>query len=110
MTLIKPAQGEVLINEKVLDYENFAEIISIRNLISYVPQTVYLKNTSIKENITFNTDKKLGIKEEKLKLACKISCVNNFSNSLRNGLEHRVGDNGVFLRIFDKSKLLFLKE
>ena len=43
MTLTKPVKGEVLFNENIINFDDQNSLNKIRDLISYVPQTVYLK-------------------------------------------------------------------
>ncbi len=73
---------------------NVAADVSTRSLFSYVPQGNMLFSGTLRENVTFiNTD----ASEEEINFALKISCVNGFLKDLPEGLETRVGENGVGL-------------
>ena len=122
MTLIKPIKGEILFNDNAVKFGNISSLNKIRNLFSYVPQTVYLKNDSIKNNIIFNRKNSNKIDKEKINLSCEVSCLNDFLGDLKDGLNYNVGDNGSFLSggqkqrvaiarsIYNDDKILFFDE
>ncbi len=90
--LINLQNGEILI-----DNENISKIKSSwQKEIGYVPQKIYLMDDTIKNNIIFGDDHN-NYDDSKLKDILKTSCVSNFINSLPNGVETNVGENGVFL-------------
>lgn len=68
--------------------------VSTRALFSYVPQGNMLFSGTLRENVTFiNT----CATEEEIDFALSISCVKDFLKDLPEGLETRVGENGVGL-------------
>ncbi|MBD1144028.1 ABC transporter ATP-binding protein [Pelagibacterales bacterium SAG-MED33] len=87
--LIKPSSGEILIDEK----KESLNSRSWQNKIGFVPQNVYLINDSIKKNIAFGLNE-LEISEEKIKQASEVSQLDEFINTLPNGLETIIDENG----------------
>lgn len=83
--LLKPTEGEILIK----DIEN--NKISFQNLVGYVPQTTFLMDTSIKENICFGNT----MDDKKYDLILEQSQLKNFINELRNGDSTIVGEKGI---------------
>ena len=86
--LLHPDKGNILINKK----QNFY-IDSWQNALSYVPQKIYITNSSIKFNITFkeilNTEE-----EEKLEKVLKKVQLFDFVNSLDNKANTLLGEGG----------------
>ncbi len=85
--LYNPSKGSIYLNEEKIDS------IELKNLISYVPQSVYIFDDTILENITFgNYDKsknRLLINE-----SLKYSNCYNFINKLPLKLKCKVGEAG----------------
>jgi len=98
--LIKPDKGNVLIDDKDIR----SSLRDYQNLITYVPQSVYLLDESIKNNITLgenseNTDIK------KLQKSLEIACLDNFIKSTKYGLDTLVGENGIKLSGGQKQRI-----
>ena len=90
--LITPTEGKIIIDEKfVLD--NF---ISWRHNISYLSQSFYLNDDTIKNNIAFGVEDDL-ISKDKLDKAVEWSGLKDFVNKLDEGLETIVGEKGAKL-------------
>ena len=87
---LKPSHGNVVVDSKALSNLN---IHSWQCKIGYVQQEVYLLDTNIAENIAFGIDKSL-IDYEKINFVLKQSSLNNFVESLDNGIETLVGERG----------------
>ena len=64
--------------------------------ISYVPQTTFLTDTTILENITFGI-KYSDINFKKLDRAIKIANLENMINNLPQKLQTKIGERGVML-------------
>ena len=90
--LLKPNKGIVLVDEN--NIEDFLE--SWQNKISYVPQTTFLTDTTILENITFGVSKK-NIDFEKVDKAIKIACLKNTINNFPDKLQTKIGERGAIL-------------
>jgi ATP-binding cassette, subfamily B, bacterial PglK len=87
--LIKPTKGKVLFDG--IEYEN---IYKIKNLISYVPQNVFLFDDTILNNITlsFDNDK---IAYQALNKSLEISILVDFIKESKSGLDTIVGEKGI---------------
>ena len=91
--LMMPTAGIVLIDDKVL---NLKSLRSWQNHVGYVPQTIFLSDSSIGSNVAFGLPKDL-INIDKVKRAIKLSNLESFVDSLPNGLDEIVGEKGVQL-------------
>tara|TARA_B110000027_G_C16120543_1_gene302592 strand:+ start:3850 stop:5604 length:1755 start_codon:yes stop_codon:yes gene_type:complete len=89
--LLTPSSGQILVDNTELNQHN---MISWQKYISYVPQDIFLNDTSIKNNIIFNLNDKI-IDEKKLDEVIKISQLDKFINSLTNKLDTLVGEKGL---------------
>ena len=90
--LLKPQNGEILINGNLIDDygSNFT------GNIAYVPQEPIILDDEIVTNITLETDKK-NVNYEKLQYSIKKANLDKVVEKLPNKLETKVGDNGVRL-------------
>jgi ABC-type multidrug transport system fused ATPase/permease subunit len=69
---------------------------SWQNIIGYVPQSIYLTDDSLKNNIAFGlTDEEIN--EKQLRQAIQAAQLDEFVNSLPEGLNTYVGERGVRL-------------
>lgn len=88
--LLAPQQGNILYKGKNI----FGDLQSWRKEIGYISQNIYLLDDSIKKNITFNfLDENFDT--IKLKQAIKIAGLEDKINSLENGVESKVGVEGL---------------
>ena len=89
MGLFKAKTGEILIDGNLLDESNMK---SWRGKIGYIPQSIYLFDGTVGENISF------GAKYDKNKIdkVIKIANLYNFL-SQKNGQNTRVGEGGIML-------------
>ena len=90
--LLKPVKGQVLVNE--MDIQN--NMRGWQNRIGYVPQSIYLTDDTLKNNIAF------GIPEGEIDIqlvndAISQSQLKEFVEDLPQGIETMVGENGVRL-------------
>ena len=83
--------GEILINEKKLNEFSRNEL---NQLIILVEQQTMLFNRTIRENICYSNT---NYTKESLERALHISGCDNFINSLSNGLDTKIGENGLVL-------------
>ena len=91
--LILPDSGEILIDNKMIDENN--KIFWQKN-ISLVSQSIYLADTSIKENIAFGIPFH-EIDNEKIRSTVEMSQLTDFVNQLPNGIDTIIGERGVQL-------------
>lgn len=87
--LITPSSGSIKINS--IERQNI--LPEWKSLIGYVPQKIYLNNTSIKDNVAFG----LSMDEKKILTCLKDAQLSDFINSLAQGIDTIVGENGVNL-------------
>ena len=75
---------------------NTTNILSWRDSVSHVPQSIYLSDASIKENIAFGVPIE-RIDFEKVKEVSKIACIYDFINKKEKGFDEAIGENGIRL-------------
>lgn len=91
--LIEPDKGELLIDNTAISKHTLR---SWQNTIGYVPQSIFLSESSITENVAF------GIPQDQInigqvKKSLKLAHLSEFTNSLDEGLNTKVGERGVQL-------------
>jgi ATP-binding cassette subfamily C protein len=87
--LIRPDKGNIYIDQKNL--EELSEIKNFQTLITFISQDTFLLEDSIKNNIVFETTKKID--EVKLEYAINFSEVDKFLDKLPEGIDTLVGSN-----------------
>jgi ABC-type bacteriocin/lantibiotic exporter with double-glycine peptidase domain len=89
--LLTPAAGEVEIDGCVLDDDNRA---AWQTCIAYVPQHIFLSDSSIAQNIAFGVAAD-AIDRPRLLEAARLAQLDEFVMTLPHGYEQQVGDRGV---------------
>jgi ABC-type multidrug transport system fused ATPase/permease subunit len=84
--LIDPTDGLLMIDQ--VDYKDL-DIKSLYKLIGYVPQDVYLMDTTIKENITFGSE---DLKKNDIEEAVRKANLDKFVEELPEGLNTIIGE------------------
>ena len=112
-----PTQGSIKVDGKNINLS----LSSWQNIIGYVPQSIFLIDDTIKENITLS-DNSIKIDNQRLKNATEKSELNPFINNLDGKLETVVGERGsrisggqlqrigIARALYKKSKLLIFDE
>lgn len=90
MGLYRPKNGEICIDNILLDDNN---IKNWRKNIGYIPQSIYLFDGSVAQNVAFNET----YDEIKVKNVLKKAKLLDFLESHHNGIETSVGENGLKL-------------
>lgn len=90
--LQKPVKGELLVD----GLNVFQRISSWQKNIAYVPQTTFLMDGTIKENIIFGRNDH-EIDHQHLKFVCEITKVDEITRALPNGLNSKVSERGANL-------------
>ena len=90
--LIKPNMGSFSVDSKKLD--NNSGYLNLK--VGYVPQTIFLLDDSLKNNIAFGIEES-KINVERINEVLKDSQITNFVNSLEDGIETNVGERGMKL-------------
>ncbi|MEC9483019.1 MAG: ABC transporter ATP-binding protein [Halomonas sp.] len=91
--LIKPLQGELVIDDKPLQDSNYR---TWQNSLGFVPQAIFLADSSIRENIGFGLPQEV-IDDAKVHRAVSMAHLEELIAELPDGLETRVGERGVQL-------------
>jgi len=91
--LLDPSTGEVLVDDISIDKNNKK---NWQKNISIVPQTIFLNDATILENIAIGVNI-AQIDLEKVKLASKSAQISEFIESLPNKYNEKVGERGVRL-------------
>ena len=89
--LLIPTSGSI-----ILDGKNIKKQINLRGLFAYVPQTVFLLNDTIKNNIVFGNEKR-DVDKIKLDNSIKLSQLLDYIKELPEGIETLVGERGLML-------------
>ena len=100
---IKPDKGEILIDGINLHKEKNL-LYSWCNLISFVPQEIFLGDYSFAENIAFTNDIE-NIDNQKLIDVSKKVGIDKFINRFPDKYNEKVGDNGVLLSGGQKQRI-----
>ncbi|EDP2238724.1 TPA: ABC-type lipopolysaccharide transporter PglK [Campylobacter jejuni] len=96
--LLKPKEGQILIDEQELNANNTK---NYRQKIGYIPQNIYLFNDSIAKNISFGDE----VDEEKLNRVIKQANLEHFIKNLSQGVQTKVGDGGSNLSGGQKQRI-----
>tara|TARA_B110000438_G_scaffold177881_1_gene169966 strand:+ start:6508 stop:8295 length:1788 start_codon:yes stop_codon:yes gene_type:complete len=88
--LLKPQKGRVELNDSDIQLS----LNSWRSLIAYIPQDIFLIDDTLKANIMLGTPE---TKESEIRLnkALESSNLNEFIDSLPDGLQTRLGERGI---------------
>ena len=122
MGLLEPSEGEILIDGRNLfDDRDKAFLYNWRSIIAHVPQSIFISDTTIEENIALGIDSKL-VNKELLKESARISELWEFIESTQYKFKTFVGEGGSRLSggqrqrigiaraIYKKPKLLIFDE
>jgi ATP-binding cassette subfamily B protein len=93
MGLLLPTQGQIKIDGVPIDPQNFRQW---QRHISHVPQSIYLADISVMENIAFGVPRE-SIDIDRAMQAAKRAQISEVINSLENGYNTLVGERGVKL-------------
>ena len=91
--LLAPDEGSIDIDGITVSADNMR---LWQNLVGYVPQTVFLGDTSIRENIAFGIDPN-AIEDETVIKASKMACLHDFVETLDAGYDTLIGEQGAQL-------------
>ncbi len=91
--LLEPSKGNISIDGKKLDKQN---IKSWQKNIGYVPQSIFLCEGTLKENIAFGIDQK-NIDNKLIENAINLADLTDFVSTLPENLDTKLGERGVQL-------------
>lgn len=89
---LEPTKGTILID----DINAFLNINAWQKNVGYIPQSIYLLDDTIKNNIIYGADEN-DINNDKLSIAIEKAQLKKFIDELPNGVETEVGERGVRL-------------
>jgi ATP-binding cassette subfamily B protein len=92
MGLLKPSGGEILVDGNSINYN----LNSWQSKIAHVPQSIYLLDGTITENIAFGV-KKENIDLVKVKNVAKVAHIHDFIESKKLGYNELAGERGIQL-------------
>ena len=101
--LLQKESGKILVDKRKID----EKISFLKNSIGYVPQSPYLIDDTIENNIIFG--RRIKDKKRLIKNALKFSQLDKFINSLPNGINTLVGNNGVRLSGGQKQRIVIAR-
>jgi ATP-binding cassette subfamily B protein len=93
MGLLLPTEGKIYVDDKVINEKNISEW---RANIAHVPQSIYLTDASIIENISFGKVQDLN-SMDRIILSSKMAKINSKIESMPNGYQTIIGERGVKL-------------
>jgi len=91
--LMAPQQGQLLVDGEPITEEN---VRAWQNSLGFVPQSIFLADSSIRENIAFGLPPE-AVDEDKVNRAANMAHLDELLAELPNGLDTRVGERGVQL-------------
>lgn len=99
--LLSPDSGKIILDNNEIDLCN----IYWRKQIGYVSQGVYLIDDTIKNNILFGLNNENNFDTHRFDLALKYSQLDVFINSVPEGANYGVGENGIKLSGGQKQRI-----
>ena len=97
MGLLAPTQGQILVDELDLhDHGHPERLLAWRSAIAHVPQSIYLADSSIVENIAFGVPKE-QIDFDRVQLAAQQAQIASFIEASPDGYNSFVGERGIRL-------------
>ncbi len=93
MGLLEPTEGQILVDGIPINNENLR---SWQSLIAHVPQSIFLADTTVAENIAFGIVRK-DIDMERVREAARQAHIAHFIESRREGYSAIVGERGIQL-------------
>ncbi len=88
--LQRPQAGRILVDGQVLDESNLARW---RRAVAFVPQSIFLFDSTIAENIAFGVDPD-KIDRARVRAAASLTQIATFIESLPEGYDARIGERG----------------
>ncbi len=93
MGLLSPTEGVILVDGTLMDKDT---VPAWQKIIAHVPQSIYLADSSISENIAFGVPSK-EINQYLVEKSAKDAQLHDFISQLPNGYKTNVGERGVRL-------------
>ena len=95
--LLKPNNGKIEIDGRDIYFENSEnKIVSWRKNISHIPQSIFLRDATIYENIAFGIEKQ-KINKSKVRKVAELACIKSFIENELGSYNKYVGEKGIKL-------------
>ncbi len=105
MGLLEPTEGTITVDDQNINCKEFPErLLAWRATIAHVPQSIYLSDSSIAENIAFGIPLEKIDRAKVIKAARKAQ-IHEFIESCSNGYQTTVGERGVRLSGGQKQRI-----
>ena len=105
MGLLVPSSGSILIDKNELKFNSDLDfLLNWRNIISHVPQEIFISDTNFLKNIAFGIEDG-RIDEEKVRKVCRLAKISEYIDSTNNKLLTKVGERGVQLSGGQKQRI-----
>ncbi|MCG9875868.1 MAG: ABC transporter ATP-binding protein/permease [Leptospiraceae bacterium] len=101
MGLLLPSSGQMMVDGKIINQSNLRKW---QSLIAHVPQTIYLADSTISENIAFGVPNQ-EVDFERVKTAAKKAQISSYIESLKEGYNSFVGERGIRLSGGQKQRI-----
>ena len=97
MGFLSPIRGEIFIDDVIVSGDNqINNLKEWQKLVAYVPQNIYLKDSSFVNNIAFGVDEK-NIDFKRIISVSEKAKIKDFIEHTENGFYSRVGERGILL-------------
>lgn len=93
MGLLEPTNGQIMIDDSIINNSNYR---SWQNHIAHVPQSIFLADSSVEENIAFGQPKE-NINKARVRVAAKQAQIAAAIESWPNKYQTTVGERGIQL-------------
>jgi len=90
--LVEPSKGSILIDKKKMEKDK----LELSSIFSYVPQTTFISETSIRENLTLDCNQNQKFSDQIICDTLKKVNLLEKINSLPKKLETKMGERGIF--------------
>lgn len=88
---LEPTEGHIYVD----DTDAFAHLTAWQKNVGYIPQTIYLMDDTIRNNIIYGADTEVD--DEKLMRAVEEAQLKDFIDTLSEGLDTEIGERGIRL-------------
>jgi ATP-binding cassette, subfamily B, bacterial PglK len=99
--LLEPVNGQILLDGKKVSLNNY----KWKSLVGYVTQSVYLIDDTIKNNILIGANSSFEFDEKRFNSAIKNSQLDIFIDQIPEGINFKVGENGIKLSGGQKQRI-----
>ena len=99
--LLKATSGEIVVDNTILNFKNIKQW---QKKIGYVPQSIFLSDETVRENIAYG-QRLEQIDEKKVNECVKLSNLEKFVDELPKGLDTIIGEKGIRISGGQKQRL-----